>query len=932
MKNHSKSHFEGQSHLSRRYAGKSPLGCKNVHLTDNVTLTTQIGRELQERNRSVLLQGDGTLTETEAKLAELKKRVVAGDDQSLAELRHQITGADSPSAERAGQISANLNDEESLRRNLSRERRLRLKDQAERLGTAKGAMNRALQLEHQSILTNLESEMREIMESELSRLEKETLSREEEILREELDMRLEREEISLKEQLEVERERRLSTSREQLQTQLSEEMGQEFDRRRAFLQEKMEIEATQALQEQLSNLESELKAEMEAQLKSEEDIQSETIESEQQARLAEREIQLRDGIRRRLEQQLRSRLRAREARLRSEYEHRAHRLEEEIAKDLQDELEQRLTSETDKLEERMQQDLELAVARKRDEVRSSILSELEKQYGERIAERKQRLRERYDLTFSQSIDEIEHALNLELEETLDSQMSNDFEAYRRTRESEISSRLARFRHDREIELREQLSSSFESRKQEWIDQLEQEFRAKESAVQRQIMAEIDARVRNEKISQETSLDLLKQETAMELEVEMEARLREFRGRKEEEVTDQLERQLAKREEIMRNKALIEVRRRESEIRAEIEAQLSVKRTEIRERLATLEQRSEEFKQVAEEKIRGQLERNLVSEEDLEDEIRLKQMEDEVDNLESQDDVLARRERWMGALKGAQGQMPEAATDKLGGLRGGGRLGQPGAARLGLGSQAAVAPDSPKLAGSRLAPARAPIGQKAEPAPISQPTTTIPRAKADSGLADRLTPVRPPVKVDSEPEKPRSLSDIAQEEIVSQGEEPDQKVLDDQLSPLTEIAEKDDWDDEETDDVEIVTDTSQMLEKVSRGPPGGGALVRTPPQDDAPTPPTSKRGPPGGGRLVRDEAPILDISRRPSEDDSESKQIEILTPVRRPVLQPKSAETATLRPVKTSVKILSPSTASEVAKLTPVKPTLTPVEAADQEEE
>ncbi|HJL64113.1 MAG TPA: hypothetical protein QGF70_00880, partial [Candidatus Thalassarchaeaceae archaeon] len=97
----------------------------------------------------------------------MKKRVVAGSEQSLAELRHQITGADSPSADRAGQISANLNDEETLHQNLSRERRLRLKDQAERLSTAKGAMSRALQLEHQSILTNLESEMREVMESEL---------------------------------------------------------------------------------------------------------------------------------------------------------------------------------------------------------------------------------------------------------------------------------------------------------------------------------------------------------------------------------------------------------------------------------------------------------------------------------------------------------------------------------------------------------------------------------------------------------------------------------------------------------------------------------------------------------------------------------------------------------------------------------------------
>ncbi|HIO57799.1 MAG TPA: hypothetical protein EYN30_03880, partial [Candidatus Poseidoniales archaeon] len=85
----------------------------------------------------------------------MKKQVVGGDDHSLAELRQEITGTDSPSLKRAGQVSRNLTNEEGLRRSLGRERRLRLKDQAERLSAAKGSMSRALQMEHQSILNDL---------------------------------------------------------------------------------------------------------------------------------------------------------------------------------------------------------------------------------------------------------------------------------------------------------------------------------------------------------------------------------------------------------------------------------------------------------------------------------------------------------------------------------------------------------------------------------------------------------------------------------------------------------------------------------------------------------------------------------------------------------------------------------------------------------
>ena len=110
--------------------------------------------------------------------------------------------------------------------------------------------------------------------------------------------------------------------------------------------------------------------------------------------------------------------------------------------------------------------------------------------------------------------------------------------------------------------------------------MELEFESREAASRRAILSEIDARLRNERLTLDTTLDLVKEETALELELEMESRLSEFRLAKETEVAEQLERQLSKREEIMRNKALIEVRKREATIRAEIEAQLGLKRAEI----------------------------------------------------------------------------------------------------------------------------------------------------------------------------------------------------------------------------------------------------------------------------------------------------------------------------------------------------------------
>ena len=156
--------------------------------------------------------------------------------------------------------------------------------------------------------------------------------------------------------------------------------------------------------------------------------------------------------------------------------------------------------------------------------------------------------------------------------------------------------------ERETELRGQLEEQYEAKRTDWAERLEIEFQSRETATRKAIMAELDGQLRNERLTFETDLDLLKEETALELEVDMEERLAAFRTRKEE-IAVQLERQLDKREEIMRNKALIDVRKREASIRAEIEAQLGLKRAEVRDRLNSLAEKMDSFREMAESKMR-----------------------------------------------------------------------------------------------------------------------------------------------------------------------------------------------------------------------------------------------------------------------------------------------------------------------------------------
>ncbi|MGB1659090.1 MAG: hypothetical protein ACPHHS_01195, partial [Candidatus Poseidoniaceae archaeon] len=274
--------------------------------------------------------------------------------------------------------------------------------------------------------------------------------------------------------------------------------------------------------------------------------------------------------------------------------------------------------------------------------------------------------------------------------------------------------------------------------------LEIEFQSRETAARKAIMAELDAQLRNERLTFETDLDLLKEETALELEVDMEERLAAFRTRKQEEIAVQLERQLDKREEIMRNKALIDVRKREASIRAEIEAQLGLKRAEVRDRLNSLAEKMDSFREMAETKMRDAITSQIQGEIDS-SEAELQSREQEFADLQQTDTRAEKRQKWMQSISGqAPASMPMGQDPSTLGARapamsgmtrtlGGNMEGQ----GMGLGGmRAPMGGAKPLGQAPALRPVKAPIGSaqpgQALPKPIErqvrmplQPQTPVP---------------------------------------------------------------------------------------------------------------------------------------------------------------------------------------------------------------
>ena len=518
-----------------------------------------------------------------------------------------------------------------------------------------------------------------------------------------------------------------------------------------------------------------------------EDAEVARLRDEQDAQLSERESQLRHGIRTRLEQQLRQRLQHREAALRAEYARRSQRLEADLAIEIQEELEQRLRRETEDLEARMREDVELSIARRRDELRREVEAQLQHDFSERLADRKARLRERYDLTYGKAVDDVEQALRSQVEAEMELRNDEDFDRYRTARESEIQNRLARFRYEREAEIRAELEEQYAAKREEWTERLELEFQSREAAARKAILSEVDSSLRNERLSWDTDLDLLKEETVLELELDMEERLNAFRERKMDEVATQLERQLDKREEIMRNKALIDVRRKEARIRAEIEAQLGLKRAEIRDRIAGLSKKMDDFKTIAEERMRESITAQIEGE--VADEAAvLAEREAEFARLQDTDTRLDKRQQWLSSISGqgvasGLGSSADASTlgarpDALGAAAGR----QP---RTALAQAAEAQPARMGLAGMRAPTSTVRTLAPSAPVPIVKPVKQV----RTPVVAPVQAPVTVPEPVAETPglEPAPLLEEVVAEPVAHEEPEPAVEAMEDLLEEVNEEA-------------------------------------------------------------------------------------------------------------------------------------------------
>jgi len=309
---------------------------------------------------------------------------------------------------------------------------------------------------------------------------------------------------------------------------------------------------------------------------------------------------------------------------------------------------------------------------------------------------------------------------------------------------------------------------------------------------------------------------LKEEIVLELEVDMEDRLEQFKNRKEDEVASQLERQLDKREEIMRNKALIEVRKREALIRSEIEAQLGLKRAEIRDRLQNITKQMDNFKENAEIKMRDAVEKQVQGEIDsTENEYTTR--EKEFRDLQNTDSRAEKRQMWMQSISGQDRPQNTAMPDpsllgarpSLLGSSGGrpmrGILSneQPQQPRMGLAGMRAPETSSKPLApsASLVRPVKSPLVT-----PTPAPTTVLPKPVQKMGTAE----LRPVVST-LQPQEPETVVEVEQNVTTTTTLTPITTTLTPQAKPTANVAR--------------LTPIKHMLEPVkkSRGSPPPSSL-------------------------------------------------------------------------------------------------------------
>ncbi len=166
----------------------------------------------------------------------------------LAALREAHVRSAASAIDTLGRARDRLDDESKLRSSMRRERRRRVSEMGDRVDGMRGALRKANDILFEEELHRIEADMRAELEVEMERLETEALEREERLLREEMLHRLRREENRLKEQLDLERDRRIEVHTAKLRDRLKSEMETEFDRRRAFLSDRLDLEAAQELE------------------------------------------------------------------------------------------------------------------------------------------------------------------------------------------------------------------------------------------------------------------------------------------------------------------------------------------------------------------------------------------------------------------------------------------------------------------------------------------------------------------------------------------------------------------------------------------------------------------------------------------------------------------------------------------------------------
>ena len=160
------------------------------------------------------------------------------DDLDALRAEHALSSTAMGAAARARE---RLDEESTLRSGIRRERRMRISEMTERVSGMQGAMRKANEILFEEQLQQIEADLRDELEDELERLEKEALEREERLLREEMLHRLRREENRLRDQLDLERDRRIEAHSSRIRDRLRDEMEVEFTRRKAFLEERLEL-------------------------------------------------------------------------------------------------------------------------------------------------------------------------------------------------------------------------------------------------------------------------------------------------------------------------------------------------------------------------------------------------------------------------------------------------------------------------------------------------------------------------------------------------------------------------------------------------------------------------------------------------------------------------------------------------------------------